>query len=541
MIKNNLKNIVLIFSILLVFSLGYYFRAYYDLNTFLAGSPYEIYSVEVSAGADSNSSIDSSAVENFSDKVSRYPFSYYLNSIIPEFLSNIYIVYILFSILIFYFAKLLTRSNLGGLVALTGFALTGENLINYTRYINTSGLSYLLILASLFTFYKFIKTNEKHYLFLLILFGVLNTVTYHTGGTALFVIMSSILFFRLFKFNFDQKIPVAFLKEKKEVLFSLVIILGFYIFYILKNDLHQFDLIKGAMTSIFSFKILLLVILFSVFIFLVRKYQNVIKNNFKWILYFSVFVSVFIYFRNGYFIDLISLLNIDFYYISYLTFNNYLIQIILTHVYILYFLPDILFSNKSKFNFLRGWFFGLVIIFIGLIIQGYYLRILDYSFIFSYLLMSMYWLENINFRKTIIFGSFILIILSQFSIFHDPFSMRRYYNQDEYLSAQKVAELNLDGFVISDLRVSAILSRFNYDNVYFDNGGNPLHNVLFYYPNLIGDTGADYLILSENMKNIVYSRDFPTKPITQDLVDYYQSNYDLIYDDGIFYVYNLNK
>lgn len=528
MILYRYKKIIILIGILFFFTAGYYLRSHYQLNTFLPGSPYEIYSVENSV------SNNTAEVSGFTDKASRYPLSNSINNIIPDSIKDIYWIFLILSILVFLFAKKITKSSFGGFLALAVFAITGENLIHYTKEIGASGFSYFFILTSIFFSYKFFKDKkpvQKNISLILILVSfILNSITYHTGATALVIILSSILLISLIKKRFT----------KDNLKFLAVALIGtvFYLFWIIKNDLHQFNIILSSFGNILNIKTAVLLAIFAVFLLVVNKFRYLIKNNFKYLVYGSVLISFILIFYNNYNVNL-SFLGIENYYISSVTLNTYLIQFILLHIYVLYFLPDFIRKKDPKNIILSGWLLGLLIVCVGLISQGYVARILDYSFFFTYILFAAYWIKDQKHERILVPTILALIIASQFMVFSDSFSMRRFYYEYETLSAQKVANLNLQGFVVSDLRTASLLSYHGYDNTYFETGDNPLHNVAFYYPELINKSGADYMILSDSMKYVLYSRNYPTTPINQDLIEYYKENYETIYNDNLYYVFKL--
>lgn len=514
------KRGIIFILVILVILIGYYFRSYYEIEKFLPGSPYEIFSVEniqIGSGED---------VKNFSDKTNRYPFPSFLNNLIPEPIKEFHLLYFLFLIPLFFLGKNIAGSRLGGILTISLFSIAGENLIFYTNEINNSGLSYLLIITTLLFLYKFIQTNNNYFIIFATISSVLNSITYHTGATALVAILIGIALF-----NF----------KNKKIICSTFISLAFYFIWIYLKDFHQFNSILKVGEKIFSFEVLIVALFVSLFGFLLFKFKDFIKEHFSKIIPVAILFSLFLVFYQGDLFNFISYLGFDYYYVSSITLNNYIAQIILTHIYILYFSAQLLFSKQKDFKFLGGWFVGLGIIFVGLLSQGYIARILDYSFFFAFVLFALYFVQNHKNRLILIPATIILLIISQFMIFNDHFSMRRYYNQDEYLSAEKVSNLNLEGFVVSDLRTSALMSHFGYYNVNFQNGDNSLYKSIFYKPELLKNYDIDYVILSQNMKKILYSGDYPTILLTEKTFDYYKDNFETIYQDEILSIYDLKK
>ena len=250
------------------------------------------------------------------------------------------------------------------------------------------------------------------------------------------------------------------------------------------------------------------------------------------------------------------------YYSSVTTLNNYLAQALLLHIYLLPLLIKLSKSTDDKnIIFIRGWIIGLIIISTGLILEYYFTRILDYTFPLMFILFGWYWSQHLRFRKTVITATLILLVASQLIIYQDPFSLRRYYRQNEIDSAKKIIQLNLDGTLISDLRTAALFNYLGDKNIKFPPNAGSQYNSLFYQfkkltPSLIAKelktakclqphwplTSPDYyLVLSQSMKTILYSTNFQTKPLTDKIFDYYDSNFMKVYDDGLMRVYQLYK
>jgi hypothetical protein len=154
-----------------------------------------------------------------------------------------------------------------------------------------------------------------------------------------------------------------------------------------------------------------------------------------------------------------------------------------------------------------------------------------------YFLFAIYWTEKKKFQTFIITLTIILLIISNLMIFNDPFSMRRYYNQEEIDSTQNIINLNLNGTIASDLRTSALFNHLGDKSIKFGKEDSRLHNSIFYNPSYLNNLEIDYIILSESMRHIVYSRDFQTTPLNQTVFDYYKNNYKEIYNDNLMYVY----
>jgi hypothetical protein len=220
--------------------------------------------------------------------------------------------------------------------------------------------------------------------------------------------------------------------------------------------------------------------------------------------------------------------------------NNYLGQIALTHVYAIAFIPFVL-RKKLKANDIikRGWMIGLCGIILGLIIEKYYSRIPDYSFPLMFMLFAVYWVKHKRFRKLVVIGTFALLVVSQLMIFNDPFSMRRYYEQNEIDSAKRIINLWTKGTAASDLRTAALFRHLGRKGVIFDERLElELHNSMFYeYEN--ANLSVDYIILAKAMRSIVYAANFETYPLDDEIFDYYSANFRKVYDDHIFMVYRI--
>ena len=117
--------------------------------------------------------------------------------------------------------------------------------------------------------------------------------------------------------------------------------------------------------------------------------------------------------------------------------------------------------------------------------------------------------------------------------------MRRYYTREELTSAENIIDLDLNGTTASDLRTSALFSYLGKKDVKFADSGEKLHDTIFYEYENVGKIGIDYVILSESMKNVIYSTNFPTKPINNSVFDYYKLNYKEVYNDNLMYVYKI--
>ena len=213
-------------------------------------------------------------------------------------------------------------------------------------------------------------------------------------------------------------------------------------------------------------------------------------------------------------------------------------------------IKEIFKDDEPKNLFLRGWFFGLIIIFAGLLLENYYTRIIDFSAPLMFVVFGWYLAQKPKFWKTTATLTFILMFVSQIMIYKDPFTMRRYYNQSEIDSAKKVVELHLPGITISDVRTAALVSYFGDPDIVFGMSWVPRFETVFYnyyninefikkYSNANGREKDINIILSESMKTIIYSTNLETTPLTNEVFDFYEKHFPKIYDDGLIKVYRI--
>lgn len=534
-----LKKILLLLSISTVFITGFYLRSYYSLNNYIASTPYELIEQE-----NFNSS-DTSEVVNFIDKADRYNLSYKINNSLPDFFKDFYWIYILIGLSIMFFGYLMSGSYIGGITALVVLSITGENLIFYTKTIGSSGLSYTLLVLFLVFTYLFITEKKNIYLLISFIFLFLNTFSYHNGATAGVVISFSILVSLFLNFLFD-KYSNKNKKNNKEVVIKYSVLflvsLSIYLIYIIKYDIHQMTQV-ASLASYTPEKIhAVSIIVFAFITTIVLRHTKSIKKNFVYILAGVFSLGLFLIFYDKYILNILEFVPIQNYYVSPITLNNYLAQILITHLIILFFLKDLLCSKDSRMVFLRGWFLSLTIIFIGLSIKGYYVRILDYSIPFVAILWSMYISENYSKKllRVLFLLSLLLICISQIRIFQDPFSMRRYYEKYEFTAALNISHhLDSEDYIFSDLRTAALFSSIGLKNIEYSVEDNSLHSIFFYDLSLISKTEVEYLIISDKMSYILYSANFPTTPLKRSDFEYYIGNFYLVDYQPPFYLYNV--
>jgi len=550
--------IIIIIAAIIIFSIGYYLRAYIPLHKALPLSPYEAYTSE-----HNQTILNKGPAKDFTDKTARYPTSFFLARFLNPIFSNLYIIYILGAIIIFFLGREITNKNLGGFLAFSLYALAPENLLQYMRTIGSSGTCYIFMWASLLFFIRYLKTqnssqvqnfgsrkpknflgNKKNYnLALFIAFCLLTLTSYHTGATAMIMLLIGLAISLFYSSSKAEGSETSY-KIDKKIILSFIIIAVFYIFWIKTFDPSQFMIVinsfKGT-SNISIFIIIFSAILFIGCLFLLGKIKFLQSEYLPLIVLVPAAILIFSKFN---FFGFLLSLGVKNYYSSPTTLNNYIAQALLTHVYLLILLP-VLFKKQSKPEslVLKGWFIGLILISGGLVMEHYYARIFDYSFPLMFVLFSLYWCKKKKFRIFIIAATIILLISSQLIIYNDPFTMRRYYNQEEAESVKNIIALNISSekIIASDLRTAALFSYFGKKDIKFGRADYELHDTLFYeYKNKnLTELKIDYVILSESMKTIVYAMSFETTPLSDTSFDYYKNNFNEIYNDGLMYVYEI--
>lgn len=507
-----------------VFSMGYYLRAYIPTHKDLPGSPYEVYSSPYQQKI-----LNTGLVKDYTDKATRYPTSHFLAGILNPIFGNLYIVYILGAVTIFFLGKEITNRNWGGFLAFSIYALSHENLLQYTRIIRPSGICYLFIWTALLFFLKYLKNKKNYNLIIFVISSLLALTSYHTGASAIIMLLIGLSASLIYSAQLNRKILIC-----------IMAITAFYIAWIKLFDPSQLTTITDSLIAAGTPKGLVLItsaLLSLACLFLIRKFNFLQSEYIPLIMLIPA--SILIFSKCNFFASLLSL-GIKNYYSSVITLNNYIAQALLTHVYLLLLLP-VLFKKELKPGYLvlRGWLIGLILISGGLILRNYYARIFDYSFPLTFALFALYWCKKKRFRIFIITATITLLFISQLIIYNDPFTMRRYYNQNEIESAQKIITLNLNGTTASDLRTSALFSYLGKKNIRFGRAGYKLHDTIFYEYEDISNLKIDYIILSNSMKTILYATNFETTPVDDKFFEYYKDNFKQIYNDDLMYVYKI--
>ncbi|MFA5737145.1 MAG: hypothetical protein WCX70_00660 [Candidatus Paceibacterota bacterium] len=525
-------------GILGVFFVGYFFRAYYFLFTYLPFSPYDLYFETSLFGPRASSSL----LDLFSSKVLSYPLGYYLTLISRQYLQHFYVIYILSGISFYFLGKEFSGQKIGGLLTFAVFALGYENLIQYTGLTYPSGICYLSFVTALLFYLKYLKSNRDFHLSLFLILGIVTITTYHTGAGAFILTLIGLLVSQLL-----SPYPID-----KKFLASVLFLGGFFCFWLFCFDGKELSLISDAVEKLNWSDLTKFIYPIGALLFLIP--LSLIKIKDKYLIgIFLIFATILILLPLDFFNFLISL-GPENYFASSPTINAVLSQIILLHLYFILLKNKLIFSQEKKWQFIRGWLIGIFLVFVFLSLENYYVRVLDYSFPLAFVLFAFYWTDNNitkKFKITVISVTLLILIASQFVIFNDNFTLRRFYTLQEFQSAQKIFNLKIQGVFATDLRTSALLNHLGIKYIFFFGNKDFEHETLFYEPQNIPLYDFDsfyeeptdhpipdfYVVLSKNMQQVVYSTNFQTKPIGPELFSYYDKHYPKVYDDGLFKVY----
>ena len=520
----------LLFFLLLLFLLGYYLRGYNELYHYLPYSPYEAFE------ANSNVNIGKGVMPHFTFQISEYPTKIIFYRFFGALFGNFYIIYSLGFLAVYLLGREVSGDRWGGALAASVYALSPENFLYYTTkvIINDSGLCYVSILFTVFALLKFVKTKKNIYLGLYTLFALIALTSYHTGATALIMILLGVSVSLLYSNFFEKKIFIAT---------SLIFI--FYLLWLIMVDSRQVILIINATAFGFYRVSLLVLVIIAAFIALMHLYARAqIKLLARpadwWVLLIILLVGFVLIFSDFNFFGALLGLGVKNYYISPVTLNNYFAQIIITHFYVLFFVRYFIKRDLDiNMAVMRGWLLGILGISSGLMLEYYYGRIPDYSFPLVYLFFGLYWVINMQYRKTVVAVTLLILLASQLVIFSDPFTMRRYYTKPEVDSAKNVIALGLPGLYMSDLRTAALFRYLGKEDVQFFEATDDDYRRIFYAYNELEPANINtYIVLSRSMENIVYSSSYETKPVTGNIFGYYDSHFAKVYDDGLMMVYN---
>jgi hypothetical protein len=526
--------IIIIIAAIIIFFMGYYLRAYLPLYKFLPLSPYEAFASE-----QNYSLLNKGFTKDFTDKATRYPTTFLFQRFLNPIFGNLYLIYIFGAIIIFFLGKEITNKYFGGFLAFSIYALAPENLLQYMRTIGASGSCYIFMWASLLFFIRYLKKEKNYNLILFTVFTLLALTSYHTGATAMIMILIGLAISLFYSSTKSEGSEISCKIDRKIILSFLGIII-FYIFWVKTFDPSQFITIINSFKGTSNLNILIIIFSFLLLItglFLAGKVKF-LQSEYLPLIF--LIISAILIFSKFNFFSFLLVLGVKNYYSSSVTLNNYIAQALLVHVYILILLPTLSKKQlKPEQLVLRGWFIGLILIAGGLVMEHYYARIFDYSFPLMSILFALFWCKKKKFRTIIITATIILLISSQLMIYNDPFTMRRYYNQEEVQSAEGIIKLNLNGTIASDLRTAALFSYLGKKDIKFGRANYELHNTLFYEYENINNLEINYVILSESMKTIVYAMSFETTPINKEVFEYYRNNFKEVYNDKLMYVYEI--
>lgn len=523
------KIIIFACALVCVFFVGYALRLYLDIISPLPFSPYDIL-------LEKNNSIffgDWKEADIFTEKTFSYPLPYFLKKCLGA-LNNIFLIYIVGAAIVYYLAKEITNSRLGGFLAFAVFAVSSENLLHYTTNISAAGLNYVLIWTALLFLYRYFQQKKDIELLLFVLASMLAVLSYHTGAVAL----ASIALGYFLVFLFSNK------TFENKFLLALVLMIGFVFYWLVAFDLYELYLISNTITSTNAIH-MVGVVCFVTVIFIAVKYMQ----KWQWlsspiIPAVAILISFVLVFIPYNIFGFLLVLGPDNYYASAVTLNNYVAQILITHVYFFSVLPLISKLDEKKKMFFFGWMVGLGIVAAGLFLEHYYARILDYTFPLMFVLFGYYWTQQKKLRTAIVPATILILIISQIFVFNDPFTLRRYYTQQEIDSAKKIIEADIGtkkDAVASDLRTVALFHYLGDDDIFWID--KEAFNLAFYgyetIPEKIDRYPEEnvYIILSDTMRYILYATNFEKKVLDDKTFEKYAEMFPLVLDAGIMKVY----
>ncbi len=565
MSKLNKKVTVLLLFMLLV-SLGMYFKYFFHFISPLAQDAYSTFGINMQTKVTPVGKVGISDKGFFYTKFSRYPGSTILDLLAKSItsLKSRYFLDILIFLIVYLLGREVTKSKLGGLLAVAVAAFSSENIIQVMKGFSRVTLSYAF---SWFVFYlilKYFKTKSTKYLVLMTLFSFLIVISYHTGGTAfiMFLLCSNLFIWLTYGLGVRDIL--------KYHLSSLIVFL-FYWFWIFTFDKPQVELMIRPFLNLHLLSLFTGVFLFFLLLLIIHKkrkyYDKLIRFSEKVIpkliiaLFFMVSFSLMLFFLKPSIIEylrnfIIVLANTFWaknYYISSTTLFVYITQFSLLHIYYLPLIPFFLkvLRPKTKLkpseSILLTWFLSLAVVVFGVVTQKFFTRVPDYTFPLAWFCFAFFWVKKVKFRKFIVPFTVAILIISLFAIYTEPFTMRRYYTHQEIDSVRGVINtFNPEDIIFSDLRTTSLLSDFGHHGVVFNISKSDIVNAFFYnisdenicsfYPRV------EYAALSHNMKYIVNQENLQTTPLTQETFNKYKESKVLsqVYNDGLFEVYKLH-
>lgn len=526
----SLRQVFFLAALIVMFGVGYYLRSYNSLHHYLPYSPYEAFEENYHLYNASKGE-----VVHFTDKIILYPTKLLIGSLVNKYLGDFYLVYCLGFLAIFLLGWELTGSKTGGLFSVSIFTIAPENFLYYTRsvLINDSGLCYVASFFSIYFLTRYLKTSRWIFISSFIVSGLIALTSYHTGASALTMIFVGLFVSLVYSKKNNWPMAIA--------LCSLIL---FYFTWLYFIDTTQLALFKSAYNKI-SLPFILLGLLLTILLLLITFIGKRLKA--KQLAWFGVVVLgvsvVLILTKFNVLNFLIVRLGVPHYYISAVTLNNYLAQILLTHWYIIVFIPLLWRRSLTEDQVvLRGWIIGVTLIAVGLAAERYFGRLPDYSFPLTYVLFAQYWVKTSQGRRLIVTATIVVIVISQFFIFNDPFTQRRYYTADEVKAAENIVNLHITNLMVSDLRTAALFRYVGKGDVIFYNADDEIYDYIFYNYHNIPNIGQDkYVVLTKAMKAIVYSNSFEMTPLDDKVFEYYNQRFTKVYDDGTMMLYDLKN
>ena len=117
--------------------------------------------------------------------------------------------------------KEISGKNLGGFLAFSLYALAPENLLQFMRTIGTSGACYIFMWAGLLFFIKYLKLKKNYNLIFFAVFSLLALTSYHTGATALIMLLIGLLISLIYSSIKTENSEISCRIDKKIILFSI--------------------------------------------------------------------------------------------------------------------------------------------------------------------------------------------------------------------------------------------------------------------------------------------------------------------------------
>ncbi len=529
-----------LFFILAILLAGLVLRAYLSNQCALPYSPYELFQLNEHPRL-----FNPSQEIDFSQKAAKYPLSFLLQPLIDALPVGKYIIYFLGAIIIYFLGKEISSKGFGGILALTFFAFAPDNLLFYTSNFFYSGLCYILSWLSLLYLLKYLKSRKPPYLFAFFIFSLGVLLSYHTGSYAFAIIISAIFFYDLFSSGkVDKKMAAAY-----------AFIISFLFVWSLIFDLNELLLIRNSLITAFTTwpAVLLITILIAITaIIFILKNKGFLYLNYP-TTYLIILVTSLIICYPTLSHSIVTFLS-SYAYITPTTFSAYFIQLIIIIISILsLFSKENKNLNEAEQIFLKGWLIGLVIVLLGLFMEGYLVRIIDFIAPLAFIVFGLFWSNKKRLRTIAGILLIVIMITTQLAIIYDKYNIRRCYSKNEIYSAREVANLPLSGIFVSDLRTAGLLYYCGQKNITYTSYYLEFHKIIFKKPETLRNYQQKfifykydnivnhYLILSKKMDTLIYGVNFPQQPLKKSIRDYYHTNYELVYDNEELEVFKINN